>query len=214
MPSIPIKFFLPVRGALAVPEMRGTDFAWGEQKADLNLAGHCIMKLCLVSVLMALFAMPITDERRDSSTSSVKMETAKSQFMLAPVGRIERQGGRTFIRLEARYQDGLLGLEEWSHLWVFYWFDHNDTPEKRAVLQVHPRGNRKNPLTGVFATRSPMRPNLIALSLCRVISIDGTSVEIESIDAFDQTPVIDLKPYIPDLDNPHGECKTPKWAEP
>jgi tRNA-Thr(GGU) m(6)t(6)A37 methyltransferase TsaA len=144
---------------------------------------------------------------------SVKIENAKPQFTLAPLGRIERQGQRTFIRLEARYQDGLLGLEQWSHVWVFYWFDRNDTPEKRAVLRVHPRGNRENPITGVFATRSPLRPNLIALSLCRVISIEGTAIELESIDAIDQTPVIDLKPYIPGLDSPQREPKTPKWAE-
>lgn len=170
------------------------------------------MKLCLASILMAFLATPIADESRDSSAMSVKMETAKLQFTLVPIGRIEREGPRTSIRLEACYQDGLLGLEQWSHVWVFYWFDRNDTLGKRAVLQVHPRGNRENPLTGVFATRSPMRPNLIALSLCRVISIKGTVVEIESIDAFDQTPVIDLKPYIPGLDGPQGEVQTPKWA--
>jgi tRNA (adenine37-N6)-methyltransferase len=117
-------------------------------------------------------------------------------FHLVPIGHIEKRPGRTVLRLEARYQEGLLGLEQWSHIWVFYWFDQNDTPEKRAVLQVHPRGNRNNPLTGVFATRSPMRPNLTALSLCRVVSIQGSDIEIEGIDAFDQTPVIDLKPYI------------------
>lgn len=162
---------------------------------------------------MALLATTIVNACRDSSAISVKMETSKPRFTLAPLGRIERQGQRTFIQLEARYLDGLLGLEQWSHVWVFYWFDRNDTPEKRTVLRVHPRGNPENPLTGVFATRSPLRPNLIALSLCRVISIKGPLVEIESIDAFDQTPVLDLKPYIPGLDSPRGERKTPQWAE-
>jgi tRNA-Thr(GGU) m(6)t(6)A37 methyltransferase TsaA len=116
--------------------------------------------------------------------------------------------------LEARCQGGLLGLEQWSHIWVFYWFDQNDTPEKRFTLQVHPRGNRDNPLTGVFATRSPMRPNLIALSLCRVVSIKGSDIEIESIDAFDQTPVVDIKPYVRGLDRPQGKLNAPKWADP
>jgi tRNA (Thr-GGU) A37 N-methylase len=106
-----------------------------------------------------------------------------------------------------------LGLEQWSHIWVFYWFDQNDTPEKRAVLQVHPRGNRNNPLTGVFATRSPMRPNLTALSLCRVVSIQGNDIEIEAIDAFDQTPVIDIKPYIQELDTPRDPIDAPGWME-
>jgi tRNA-Thr(GGU) m(6)t(6)A37 methyltransferase TsaA len=172
------------------------------------------MRNCFVSLLLALVETVIAAETANVPITSVKVNGEKPQFTVVPIGRIEREGRRTFIRLESRHQDGLLGLEEWSHVWVFYWFDRNDTPEKRAVLQVHPRGNRANPLTGVFATRSPMRPNLVALNLCRVVSIHGTDVEIESSDAFDHTPVIDLKPYIPSSDNPSGEVKTPKWIGP
>ena len=170
-------------------------------------------KICLL-LLISIVAVTIADERREPATSSVKAETTKPQFTVSPIGRIERESGQTFIRMEARCQDGLLGLEQWSHLWVFYWFDQNDTPEKRSVLRVHPRGNRDNPLTGVFATRSPMRPNLIALSLCRVVTIRGNDIEIESIDAFDQTPVLDLKPYVEGLDRPPGKHNAPKWASP
>jgi tRNA-Thr(GGU) m(6)t(6)A37 methyltransferase TsaA len=172
------------------------------------------MKICLLLLLITLVAMTIAGEHREPAATSGKMETAKPRFTVSPIGRIEREGQRTFIRLEAHQQDGLLGLEQWSHIWVFYWFDRNDTPEKRSTLRVHPRGNRDNPLTGVFATRSPMRPNLIALSLCRVVSIKGKDIEIESIDAFDQTPVIDIKPYAPGLDRPQGQVSVPKWAGP
>lgn len=167
-----------------------------------------------MSLLLALVGTAIAAETSNAPVTSVRMEGEKRQFTVVPIGRIEREGRRTFIRLESRHKDGLLGLEEWSHVWVFYWFDRNDTREKRAVLQVHPRGNRANPLTGVFATRSPMRPNLVALNLCRVVSIHGTDVEIDRSDAFDQTPVIDLKPYIPSPDSPRGEVKTPKWTGP
>ena len=96
-------------------------------------------------------------------------------------------------------------------MWVLYWFDRNDTPSKRAVLQVHPRGNRRNPLTGVFATRSPVRPNLIALSLCRIVAIEKTVVQVEKIDAFDNTPILDLKPYIPQIDAPRKPPRLPDW---
>ncbi len=54
-----------------------------------------------------------------------------------------------------------------------------------------------NPLSGVFATRAPVRPNLIGLTLCRIISVKDGIVEIDSIDAYDGTPILDLKPYIP-----------------
>lgn len=172
------------------------------------------MKNWTLPLLIALVAVAMAAERTEPNTQTGEMKTANSQFTVTPIGRIAREGDRTFIRVDARHQDGLLGLEEWSHLWVFYWFDRNDTPERRAVLRVHPRGNRDNPLTGVFATRSPMRPNLIALSLCRVVSVKGADIEIEGIDAFDQTPVIDLKPYTPGLDRPQGKVRVPKWAGP
>jgi tRNA (Thr-GGU) A37 N-methylase len=80
------------------------------------------------------------------------------------VGWIRKSSGKTYIEIEQRYQPALMGVEELRSIWVLYWFDRNDTPEKRSVLQVHPRGNPDNPLRGVFATRSPLRPNLIALS--------------------------------------------------
>ena len=107
----------------------------------------------------------------------------------------------------------MLGLEQWSHVQVIWWFDKNDTPEKRAILQVHPRGDQKNPLTGVFACRSPFRPNLIALSLCKIVSVKENVVEVEKIDAFEGTPVLDIKPYAPGQDSATG-VKVPDWAKP
>jgi len=121
-------------------------------------------------------------------------------FTLHPVGKVEKKGDKAAVVVAPEFADALLGLDRYSHVWVIYWFDRNDTPEKRSVLQVHPRGNPENPLTGVFACRSPFRPNLIALSLCKIRSVKGRRVELESIDAFDGTPVLDLKPYIPGLD--------------
>ena len=84
---------------------------------------------------------------------------------------------------------------------------------QRAILQVHPRGDQKNPLTGVFATRSPFRPNLIALSLCKIVSVKENVIEVEKIDAFEGTPVLDIKPYAPGQDSATG-VKVPEWAKP
>ena len=133
-------------------------------------------------------------------------------FTVYPIGKVLKRGPTTTIEIDPKYQDALLGLEGFSHVWVFWWFDRNDTPQKRSTLRVHPRGNRKNPLTGVFATRSPARPNLIGLTLCKVRSVDGNIIQIDEIDAFDKTPVIDLKPYIPGYDG-SGEGTVPKWLK-
>ena len=120
-------------------------------------------------------------------------KTAVQQFVVNPIGKVIREDGRTFIVIEPKYRDGLLRLDQCSHVTVVYWFHKNDTPQKRSILQVHPRGNRDNPLTGVFATHSPVRPNLIAISQVKVISVKDNIIEIESIDAFDDSPVIDIK---------------------
>jgi tRNA-Thr(GGU) m(6)t(6)A37 methyltransferase TsaA len=133
-------------------------------------------------------------------------------FTLNPIGHVQETEGRTLIVLDKKYQAGLLGLEGWSHVQVIWWFDKNDTPQKRAILQVHPRGNPQNPLTGVFACRAPVRPNLIALSLCKIVSVKDNVVEVEKIDAFDGTPVLDLKPYAPGLDSASG-VKVPDWTK-
>jgi len=126
-------------------------------------------------------------------SQTVQTKTAAQQFVVNPIGKVVREDGRTFVVIEPKYRDGLLRLDQCSHLTVVYWFHKNDTPQKRSILQVHPRGNRDNPLTGVFATHSPVRPNLIAISRVKIISVKDNIIEIESIDAFDDSPVIDIK---------------------
>ena len=73
-------------------------------------------------------------------------------------------------------------------------------------------GNRENPLTGVFAARCPRRPNLVALTLCKIVSVKDNVIEVEKIDAFDDTPVIDIKPYLPGYDTAE-DAKVPEWLE-
>ncbi|MDP2824896.1 MAG: tRNA (N6-threonylcarbamoyladenosine(37)-N6)-methyltransferase TrmO [Sulfuritalea sp.] len=115
-------------------------------------------------------------------------------YTMSPVGWVRKSGGKTFIEIDRRYQSALLGVDQLKSVWVLYWFDRNDSPEKRAILQVHPRGDAERPLRGVFATRSPFRPNLIALSEVKVIAVRDNVIEIDGIDAFADTPVLDLKP--------------------
>lgn len=137
--------------------------------------------------------------------------SAAASYTMHPIGVVDKTDGATRIRVFDKYADGLLGLDQWSHVNVFYWFDKNDSVEKRGVLQVHPRGDANNPLTGVFACRAPVRPNLIALTVCKIIAIEKNVLVVDAIDAFDATPVIDLKPLIPPDVN-HRDIKVPEWA--
>lgn len=134
-------------------------------------------------------------------------------FTIHPIGVVHKTDEEAAVEVFSGYADGLLGLEQFSHIHVLYWFDENDTPEDRATLQVHPCGNEANPLTGVFATHSPRRPNLIALTRCRILSIDGRCIRIDRIDAFDGSPVIDIKAWFPDsVPDPAVRC--PHWEGP
>ena len=98
--------------------------------------------------------------------------------------------------MEERVIQGLDGIQAGDKLLVMCWLHRAD----REILRVHPRGNPANPERGVFATRSPDRPNPIGLCLVDVISIEGRTLKVRGLDALDGTPVVDLKPYISALD--------------
>ena len=132
-------------------------------------------------------------------------------FYLKSVGIIRKADEKVWVEIFDEYQDALLGLEGFSHIYVLYWFDQNDSAEKRRTLQVHPRKDPANPLTGVFATHSPQRPNLIALTLCKIESILGNKIKIEEIDAYDGSPVIDIKCYIP-ASVKDADVRLPDWV--
>lgn len=159
----------------------------------------------LVTTAAGLLLSALGDTGSGTTRPSAKV------FTIEPIGCVRTNDASAWIELDKRFEGALMGIEDFSHVWVFWWFDRNDTPAKRGILQVHPRGEKRNPLTGVFATRSPARPNLIALSLCKVQSIERNILRIEKIDAFDGTPVVDLKPYLPDLDRVE-DVKLPDWA--
>ncbi len=146
-----------------------------------------------------------------TSRRATPVEGERKFFKIWPVGKVKRHNKMATIEIDGSYEKALLGLKPFSHIHVLYWFDRNDTPEKRSILQVHPRGNKKNPLTGVFATRAPVRPNLIALCTCKITSIDGCTIHVDSIDAFDNSPVIDIKPYIP-ASELIPDAKVPDWV--
>ena len=170
---------------------------------------EAIVKLLLAALALvsALTCFPPSASFADQAGA-----TAGKHLTMQPIGQVRKSEDRTLIVLDEKYQPGLLGLEGFSHIHVFWWFDRNDTPEKRQVLQVHPMGDRENPLTGVFAARSPMRPNLIALTLCKIVSVRDNVVEVETIDAFDGTPVLDIKPFIPGYDSA-SDAAVPDWVE-
>ena len=94
----------------------------------------------------------------------------------------------------AEYLHALKDIEQWSHLWVLFWFDQAEG--FRPTVQP-PRSVEKR---GVFATRAPYRPNPIGLSLVRLARVEGTTLHVLDLDILDGSPVLDLKPYVPYAD--------------
>jgi tRNA-Thr(GGU) m(6)t(6)A37 methyltransferase TsaA len=134
------------------------------------------------------------------------MDTPKS-FHISPIGFVhstlkERsdapcQGweGAPNAQLEIlpAFVEALDGIKAGEDIWVLTWLHE----ALRPVLKVHPRDDLRNPMKGVFATRSPDRPNPIGLHPTKVISVDGDRwLQVQNLEAIDGTPIIDIKPVI------------------
>jgi len=131
---------------------------------------------------------------------------AERTYILAPIGIIHsdltnrhaapRQGyegaPEAWVEVSSDVADGLLGIRSGDEIIVITWLDR----AQRDILQVHPGRNPKAPLTGVFATRSPDRPNPVGLHRVTVLEIAGQRLKVGPIEAIDGTPVIDIKPVL------------------
>jgi tRNA-Thr(GGU) m(6)t(6)A37 methyltransferase TsaA len=101
-------------------------------------------------------------------------------------------------------------LGDFSHLVVVYHF-HKVDPKTIEWGARHPRENRAWPLVGIFAQRGKNRPNLVGVTTCEIVKVDGLKVHVRGLDAVDGTPVIDLKPYMTGFE-PRGAVREPAWA--
>src|SRR5262245_44735983 len=101
------------------------------------------------------------------------------------------------VEVGAVYAAGLKRMQVGDDIIVLTWLHLG----RRDVLEVHPRGDPRNPLTGVFSTRSPHRPNPLGLHRCRVVAINGTTLEVGPLEVVDGTPVVDIKPVVEDAND-------------
>ena len=105
------------------------------------------------------------------------------------------------IIVKEEYLECLDGIDDFSHIVIFFWT--NKVPEKaRQLKKVHPAGLKKMPIKGIFATRSPVRPNPICKTTVKLIERKDNILTVEGLDAIDDTPVIDIKPHLPFYDSP------------
>lgn len=143
-------------------------------------------------------------------------------FSISAIGRVEggrvaaeddRWGGSraTIVLAPGFTAEALLGLDSFSHVEIIFVFDR--LPESEVVTAARrPRGNPDWPLVGIFAQRGRNRPNRIGVSVCSIVSVVGTRLEVEGLDAIDGTPVVDIKPVLAGF-LPRGAVREPDWAE-
>lgn len=135
-----------------------------------------------------------------------------SSIVLAPIGYVKREAAdaglsgeqlrarSTRIVLDPALREGLLGLEPGTDVLVLFYLHQS----RGYDLQLHPRGDPNRPLRGVFATRSPRRPNPIGVTSVRVQRIQDNVLEVVGLDALDGSPVLDIKVHAEDFDTPYA----------
>jgi tRNA-Thr(GGU) m(6)t(6)A37 methyltransferase TsaA len=98
-----------------------------------------------------------------------------------------------WLEIESAFLDALDGIDVGQDIWILTWFHQSN----RSVLTVHPRGEECNPLKGVFATRSPDRPNPVGLHRAVILGRDEAGrLQVDALEAIDGTPIIDIKPVL------------------
>jgi tRNA-Thr(GGU) m(6)t(6)A37 methyltransferase TsaA len=144
----------------------------------------------------------------NETTSTRDAET----YHVSPVGYVRRENGRTVLDILPAFVLALKELEHFSHVQVFWWFSQFDDGAHRQMTRFEDMPFDA-PVLGVFACRAPMRPNPIGLTTAKIVQVDHEQgqVEIADIDAFDGTPILDLKGYLPHCDRVRN-VRVPDWA--
>jgi tRNA-Thr(GGU) m(6)t(6)A37 methyltransferase TsaA len=125
-------------------------------------------------------------------------------------GRDPWEEKEALIEIDAAWAGALDGIEAFSHIWIVWWLDRFEGPP--SSLHVRPERREEMPLVGFFATRSPHRPNPIAITTVRLLERQGARLRVQGLDAVQGTPVLDIKPYLRRGDL-IAEATMPEWLD-
>jgi tRNA-Thr(GGU) m(6)t(6)A37 methyltransferase TsaA len=142
---------------------------------------------------------------------------SQAKIVLEPIGFVRTSAVGDVVKdktclsqivINDEFAEALDGVNGFSHVFVLFWL-HGVSDEQRKTLKVHPRGRSELPLLGVFATRTMLRPNPVGLTLVELIQVEGNVLTVRGLDAFDGTPVLDIKPF--DSWDNASTFKVPGW---
>ena len=134
-------------------------------------------------------------------------------YQISPVGYINKENGSFRIEIQKEYVPALSCLDEFSHVQVVWWAHLTDKPENRQMLEAGKLFTKGPSSMGVFATRSPLRPNPVMISIIKVActDIENGVINTAFIDAEEGSKVLDIKPLYP-MDRVKN-CKGPRWSD-
>ncbi|MFP3984726.1 MAG: tRNA (N6-threonylcarbamoyladenosine(37)-N6)-methyltransferase TrmO [Candidatus Bathyarchaeia archaeon] len=138
----------------------------------------------------------------------VKIEYIGSVKRASPNENVKDKNLISKIVLRGELAEALDGIEDYSHIFVIFWL-HKVSDGEKLIMKVHPQAKLELPLTGIFATRTPNRPNPVGLTLVRLLKRDGETLWVKGLDAFDGTPVLDIKPYYGE--DISEDIRVPRW---
>jgi tRNA-Thr(GGU) m(6)t(6)A37 methyltransferase TsaA len=135
----------------------------------------------------------------------------RETYQMYPIGYIRRSENGIHLEILEPFRPALKHLDHFSHVMVFWWAHKHDNDKSRSATQTEPP-YAKGKITGIFATRAEYRPNPIAMTTCKMLKVDEKKgiVQVADIDAFDGTPIVDLKAYFPVCDRVK-EARIPEW---
>jgi tRNA (adenine37-N6)-methyltransferase len=147
------------------------------------------------------------------------MENKLPDISLKPIGvvhsplkdreRRDAAGVMAEIVIDPALAEGLDNLDEFSHAIIIFYMHKSHQP---APLKVRPKYRSEPTPVGVFASRSPDRPNAVGKTVVKILERHENVLKVQGLDAIDGTPVIDIKPYIPDIDSAPG-ATIPPWMQ-
>jgi tRNA-Thr(GGU) m(6)t(6)A37 methyltransferase TsaA len=131
---------------------------------------------------------------------------------LRAIGVVKKAGEQEAqIHVFPKFKDGLKGITDFSHIIVLYWAHLRTSEEERNTLQVYPKRHGVKTKVGVFACRSPTRPNPIGFCVVELMQKNGCDMTVKGLDAFEGSPILDIKPYLPRADVIQ-DAYTPEWS--
>ena len=143
---------------------------------------------------------------------SEKTDGRQDAYQIRPIGYVRSAESGSYLEILEPFRPALTQLDQFGHVIVLWWADQHDNEESRGLVQCQPP-YAEDTLTGVFACRAEYRPNPVAITVCGVIAIDEDEgiVQVPYIDAYEGTPIVDLKAYFPVCDRVR-EPRVPEWV--